>query len=353
MNFFDDRGGHIPVDDLANDLGCLFDLHAERLCDFLADGLGSSVFVQPHPAAEVVIRIDVAEHDVGVRYSGLLATAIETHWSRHGTCAFRPDLQLVLQQLVDPGDGTATRADGQCLNHGDANHPTVDNWAEIVAAHAVLHYQSHIKARSSHVRHDHVAVAECLCDVVRAHQTGDRSAVERAAGGGAKYLRDAAGTLDHQQGLFVAALAKFVPHGGELNLHGALQIGVEDGSEGSFIFAKLADHLAREHNGQIANVKFLVLVANDLLHAFFMKRIEKAPEKRDHKTARAAIDEVTNLGTQVLFVERTNDGATRIDSFLDADNHVAGNQRIGLLLNGKIAALGDACAVNPLCSAAD
>ena len=85
--------------------------------------------------------------------------------------------------------------------------------------------------------------------------------------------------MDHEERFFVAAIAEFVPHGGEFDLHGALQIGVKDCGEGAFVFAEFADDLAGENYRQVADVEFLEFVANDFLNALFVNGIEEAPEE--------------------------------------------------------------------------
>src|SRR5271154_157963 len=118
MNFFHDRGGHVAVDDFADDDGGFFDSDAQRLRDFFADGIERAIFIQA---------------------------------------------------LVDIGDGAAAGADGKSLDHGDADHPAINDGAKIVAADAVFDYQSDVEAGAAHVRHDDILVAENFCYVVRAH----------------------------------------------------------------------------------------------------------------------------------------------------------------------------------------
>ena len=50
----------------------------------------------------------------------------------------------------------------------------VNDRAEIIAADAVLDDQSYVEARAAHIGHNHVLVAERLCNVVRTHQTDIR-----------------------------------------------------------------------------------------------------------------------------------------------------------------------------------
>ena len=320
--------------------GGFFDADAERLGDFFANGLNGAILIEAHSAAVIILGIEVAEDDVGVGDSRLGAAEIETGGAGHRAGAARADLHAIFEQFVHAGDGAAAGADRESLDHGDADHPAVDDGAEIVAADAVLDDQADVEAGAAHVGHDDVLVAERLWHVMRAHQAGDWTAIESAAGGGAENFGDSAGALNHEQRFFVAALAQLVPHGGKLDLHGALQIGVEDGGHGALVFAELADDLSGENHRQVADVKFLVFVADDFFDAALVHRIQEAPEKRDDEAARAAIDEVANFFADIVFIERADDVAARIHALLYADDHVSRDERVGLFLDGEVAALG-------------
>ena len=154
--------------------------------------------------------------------------------------------------------------------------------------------------------------------------------------------------MNHEQRLGITFLAQLVPHGRKLDLHGTLKIGIENRGHGSLVFTELSNHLSREDHWQIANVKFFVLVANNFLHPPFVHRIQKTPKQRDHKSARAPAGEIANFLSQVVFVQRPDYSAARVHTLLYADDHVPRYQRIGFVLNGKISALGNSRAVDPL-----
>src|ERR1700734_4024784 len=147
--------------------------------------------------------------------------------------------------------------------------------------------------------------------------------------------------------------AELVPHGGEFDLHGALKIGVENGGHGAFVFAEFADDLSSEDDREIADVKFLVLVADDFFYAALVHGIQETPEESDNEAAGAATGEIANFFAHIVFIERADDVAPRIHALLYADNHIARDERIGLVLHGQVAAFGHARAVNPLRAAAE
>jgi hypothetical protein len=258
---------------------------------------------------EIILRVEVAEDDVSVCDRRLRAAEIETRRAGNGTGAARADLHAIFEKFVYVGDGSAAGADGERLDHGDTDHPAVDDGAKIVAADAVLDDEADIEAGAAHVRHDDILVAENFRDVMRAHQAGDWAAIKGAAGGGAEHFGDSAGALNHEQRLGVTFFAELVPHGGKLDLHGALEIGVENGGHGALVFTELADDLSGEDDGKIANVKFLVLIADDFFYAALVRGIQKTPEQRDHESARTPTGEIANFFAHVVFIERADDAA--------------------------------------------
>jgi len=107
-------------------------------------------------------------------------------------------------------------------------------------------------------------------------------------------------------------------------------------------------HLPRKNDREIADVKFLVFVADDFLDAPSCTGFRK-PQSSDttRSPARHDLRGWRNFLSDVLFIQRTDHSAPRIHALLDADDHVARDERLRLLLNREIPALGYARAVNP------
>ena len=145
----------------------------------------------------------------------------------------------------------------------------------------------------------------------RAHQPGDRTAVEGAARRCLEDIAAAAGIVHHEEAAAIPLLAHLVPGGGELGLHRALEIGVEHRRHRALVLAKLGDDLARQHHRQIADMIFLVFLADDLLDPALVLGVHERPQQRHHDGPRAAVDEVLEFAPHVLLVERTNDGPGR------------------------------------------
>src|SRR5262249_18728223 len=244
-------------------------------------------------------------------------------------------------------------ADRQSLDHGYANHPAIDDRPEVIASHTVLDHKSHIKTRTAHVSHDHVLVAERPGDVMSPHQARNRPAIKGAAGSSAEDFGDAARALDHQQGLAVAAVAQLVPHSRQLSLHRPVKVSVQNRRQSPFIFSELSHDLTGQYDRQVADVVFLVLVPDDFFDSLFVNRIEEAPQERHYESAHSPVDELTHFRANILLVQRPDHGPARINSFFEAQDSVARDQGLGLVLHGQIPALGNPGPINPLGTPSD
>ena len=98
---------------------------AERRSDMLHDRALRGLDVERFQfAAERTLRIDAAEHHVGVGQGRPRVALTVAGRPRHRAGALRPDLQQAA--AIDPGDRAAARADG-----GDLHHRGADDEAEL------------------------------------------------------------------------------------------------------------------------------------------------------------------------------------------------------------------------------
>src|ERR1700683_5012543 len=81
MNFLHDRGSHIAIDDFSNDYRAFFNTDPEWLGGLVAHALNRAILIQPHLPAEIVFRVEVAEHHVSVCHRRLASAEIETSWA--------------------------------------------------------------------------------------------------------------------------------------------------------------------------------------------------------------------------------------------------------------------------------
>ena len=136
-------------------------------------------------------------------------------------------------------------------------------------------------------------------------------------------------------------------------MHRALQISVQNCRHGALIFAELAHNLPRKHHRHVADVKFLILAADDFLHLLLVNGIQKSPKQRNHESPRSFADQIAHFFTHIVLVQRTKHAPRGIDALLDSHDHFARNDGIGFLLHTQIAALLHASAVDPLRATAD
>ena len=120
-----DRARHARVGDLDDRLGGCLHVEPERLADMSADRALRGIEVEPGElAADRPIRIDAAEHDMGVGQGRALVALAVAGGSGHRTRAFRADVQQAA--AIDRGDRAAAGADG-----GDLDHRRADDEAEV------------------------------------------------------------------------------------------------------------------------------------------------------------------------------------------------------------------------------
>ena len=109
--------GHILIDDMVHAPGGACQIDPERLGHMLTNGFLGPGPIQPHLAAEEVIRIEIAQDEIGIGHRWFAAAESVAGRSRIGTGAIRSHLQQT--KLVNARDATAASAD---LDHLDDRH---------------------------------------------------------------------------------------------------------------------------------------------------------------------------------------------------------------------------------------
>ena len=123
----------------------------------LLDRLRCRRHVEAHAPAEEIVRVDVAEHDGGVRDGGLLAALAVAGGAGARARALRADAEQAAG--VDPGDGTAAGADAPDIHRGEAEvvadplaeKPRVARVLDLAAAD-----QAHVEGGAAGIDDDHV-----------------------------------------------------------------------------------------------------------------------------------------------------------------------------------------------------
>ena len=99
------------------------------------------------------------------------------------------------------------------MNHGETDHPAINDRAELVVTHIGRNDQANIKTGAAHVARHDIRVAKLPRDVSRADQSSHRTSVIGPAGRSLVDFGDAARVLHHHERAGIAILAQFVPHG--------------------------------------------------------------------------------------------------------------------------------------------
>ena len=97
----------------------------------------------------------------------------------------------------------------------------------------------------------------------------------------------------------------------------------------------------------------MVLLLEDLLDATFVRRLQERPQQRHDEAADASVDQVLDLGQQILLVERPHDLPPRVDALAHAHDQFLSDQRLGAVDPGDVALVLDRNAVRPLARASD
>ena len=98
-----------------------------------------------------IIRVQIAQDQVGIRTGRLCSSTIVRNRSRKGTCALGPHLQQA--SLVDPSDASSTGANGDDVECGKGNPVPV--YLPFRAGDALtVYHQGSIKAGTSHIHGD-------------------------------------------------------------------------------------------------------------------------------------------------------------------------------------------------------
>jgi hypothetical protein len=151
----------------------------QRARDFVLDGGGRELGIQPHAAAGEIITVDVSEHQRSIGHGRVLAATAITR--RTGICAggVRADAQATT--AIDPGDAAAAGADGVHIHHRHAHGIAIDHAFGTNHGDAALDERD-IAARSADVARDEVVPVDRHRRGLGADDSGRRSRQEQTYG---------------------------------------------------------------------------------------------------------------------------------------------------------------------------
>ena len=191
---------HLRHRDAQDAVGRLGRIEPQRRRDALGHLALAAREVELEFAAQEVVGIEPAEHQIGVGHRRLLAAAAIGHRAGDGTRALRADPQRVAG--LDAGDGAAAGADLV-----DVHHRNLDRQRALVAAdqrragreRPAFADHAGLGGGAAHVEGDGVAHAELRADRLRTDHAGRRAGFQHAHAADAGMLdgEQAAGGLHH------------------------------------------------------------------------------------------------------------------------------------------------------------
>ena len=143
---------HVGIDDGEHPFGGLVPVDAERLCEAGERRIGP-LGRERHLAAEEVVRVQPAEHEVGVGHRRRLAAPAVAGGAGLGARALRPYLEGAAR--VDARDAAAARTDGRDVDHRHQHRVAADpGVARGGLAVAAVDHDADVGAGAAHVEGD-------------------------------------------------------------------------------------------------------------------------------------------------------------------------------------------------------
>ena len=315
---------HVGGDDPEDAFGGFGDLHSEGLGDPLADGTFGSVAVEHHLACEEVIGVQPIEGDAGVGDGGLHPAQTVAGGPRPGARALRPDAER--PSGIDPGDAAAAGPDGQNLDGGRHDRPTLDR-ALVDRSCQTVGYDAHVAAGAADVDSRHVAQIHAIRDELRADDAAGRTrhhgADRQVPCGPAR--DDAAVRLHHEKLPLQAPVAQ--------RLRQAVEIGRDDGDRARIDRdrrrALELPQLARDIGGH-GDVRVRVLLQDELPRAALIVRVGVGMEEAERDGADAERRDPVRNFAGALLIQRTQHLAGVTDTLGDFEAQMARDDRLRL-----------------------
>ena len=246
-----DGVGHVLVGDLHHGMGQLLHRHAQRCGHGLCRRPGRGL-VELHPAAEEVLGVQAAQHQVGVGEREVLPARPVADGAGIGPGAVGADLEEPAG--VDPGDRPPARADGSDVDqrHGRGYAP-LDLVGGGVAGPAVKD-QTHIGAGAAHVQGHQVVEAHQIGDALGRHRPPGRARHHQMDGMASRGrgVHEPAVRLHHGPVDVDARLPQPGLETAHVALHERLHISVGDGGARPLVLAPDGGHLMGHRQRQAA-----------------------------------------------------------------------------------------------------
>ena len=317
-----DRLRHLRVDHRDDPLGQLGDPEAELLAEPGDRGAGGRG-VERHAAARERLRIDPAEHEVGVGHRRAGAAAAVAGRAGIGAGALRADAQ---PSGLGIGDRAAAGADRVDVRDRHQQREALERRLGRDVGLARDH-EADVEARPAHVDADQVRAVERAGQGDEAHRPADRPGEQRLQRPLPRRLggHDPAARLHDVQrnreplplhlGLQPFQVAADRRRGVRLDHRGGRPL----------VLSPLAGDAVRERDRHSVE-----LLEQDLLDAKLVLRIEEAEEQRDGDRPEALVARPGSRGTHGRLVERHPLLAAPVEASRDLDDVAQRHERLRL-----------------------
>ena len=307
--------------------------HADAgLGGYLADGGFRFGDIDRHRAAGKRLRVEVAEHEVGIGHRGLLAAASVAGRAGQGARALRADLEQA--QFVQPRNAAATCADLDQLDGGDRNGQAAAFGQALFASRleavadqrpAVLD-DGELCGRAAHVEREHVAHPGTFAEERACERAGGRAGFEQLDryALGFVHVREAAVGEHHEERGADAERRNLAAHEFEVAVGKGRDVGVRHRGRAAFVFADLRRDFRGDRYEQVR-----VRLADQVARALLVLRIGVRVQEHDRHRIHAVGQQLRGGCEHRLVVERRLDRAVRPGALGHLVPQVPWNERLG------------------------
>ena len=323
---------HIAVGDSVDTPGRLAQRQLQRIAHIAHDARFGAGPVEPHRAAVEIIRVEIAQHQIGVGHGGRRPAIAVTNRPRVGAGAFRPDLD---DAHLGARDTAAAGADLQQLHRRQADRQAaarlvvdrIDLEARHDRGHAIVD-RPQLGRGAAHVEGQHL-IGPLLRRHVAAHQhTGGRPGLDDADRIFAREVRrDETAIRLHDEEVVAEALRpERALQVAEITGHSWLDVAVGDRCAGPLIFAELRRHVGGQRDQHVRRA-----CRDTVAHRPLMRRVGVGMQQRYGDRLVAAFDDSIDDGGQRGIVQRRQHRTIEGHPLIELENVAPADQRRGLV----------------------
>ena len=278
--------------------------------------------VEAHPAAEEVVRVDDAEHHVGVGHGRPHAAEAVAGGAGIGAGALRPHAKQPAR--IDMGDGAAARTHRAHVHLGDAQHVELGQHRlrrddELAVAHC-----GDVERGAAHVDHHEIGRIREPSGGDRRQRRPRHHAVDRPLGDFVRRHHAAQAVRDHQL-VAVAALPQAPVERVDIGAHHRPERGVDGGRDRTAILAgDRVEPVAERHRDLGPGA------LDDLAHAPLVAAVHHRPQQADRDRLHAQLPKILDRRENVVLLQRRVLCAGGVDPPAHAARPDPGHEGLGI-----------------------